>query len=138
MSHHFKLLFHWIASKFNEQLRSYAKIYFLCRTFHLNVSIISRVRNDLRIVGCTINKQDRKQQATRNQLVYIFTRPKFKQPLHCHFCHARPLGSRSVLIQVLYRGEIGTKFLDGVKVACFKIYCLQRHLYTKFLASIFL
>ena len=23
------------------------------------------------------------------RIVYTFTRPKLKQPLHCHFCHAR-------------------------------------------------
>ena len=34
------------------------------------------------------------------------------------------------------RGEIETKFLDGVKAAGFKIHCLKRHLYIKFLAWI--
>ena len=35
-------------------------------------------------------------------------------------------------LSILNRGETGTNFLDGVKVACFKIFCLQRHLYAKF------
>ena len=34
-------------------------------------------------------------------------------------------------LHYMTRGETGTIFLDGVKVACFKIFCLQRHLYAK-------
>ena len=33
-------------------------------------------------------------------------------------------------------GETGTNFLDGVKVACFKIFCLQRHLYAELSDSV--
>ena len=32
---------------------------------------------------------------------------------------------------VTNRGETGTDFLDGVNVACCKIFCLQRHLCAK-------
>ena len=79
--------------------------------------------------------------ATRNQLVYNFTRPKLKQRSHCHFCHARPLGSSSVLIQVVYWWSFFFLFFfwgDGQRIYNKKYSRFDHYISTPFWSAFFL